>query len=213
MGAATADVVARLAGYGVATVYEAAGRSGLIDLPLVPLLPGTRIAGPARTVACAQDDNLTVHAAVERIEPGDVVVLAMPEPAPVGLIGDLLVTQIARRGAAAIVSNAAMRDLADLRELGLPIWSAFVRATGAKRQTVGALDRPVTIGGSDVAPGDLLVLDDDGATCVPAARVDEVLEKAEARLQREAAMRARLQAGELSFDIHGLRERYGDAFD
>jgi 4-hydroxy-4-methyl-2-oxoglutarate aldolase len=196
----------RFAELGVATVYEAASRLGLIDCELIQLLPGSRVAGPARTVACGQSDNLMVHAAIERIEAGDVVVLAMPDEEPVGLIGELLVTQIQRRGAAAILSNGAMRDVAELRRMGLPIWSRFVRAKGATKKAPGALDVPVTIGGIVVAPGDLVVLDADGATSVPAARLDEILEKAEARLRWEGAMRERLQAGELSFDIHGLRE-------
>ena len=55
-----------LARYGVATVYEAAGRTGLIDIPLVQLIPGSRVAGPARTVRCGQGDNLMVHAVMDR---------------------------------------------------------------------------------------------------------------------------------------------------
>lgn len=198
----------RFAELGVATVYEAAGRAGLIDVPLTPVLPAVRAAGPARTVACGQDDNLMVHAAVERIEEGDVVVLAMPEDRPIALIGELLVTQIKRRGAAAILTNGSVRDVDDLRRLDLPVWSRFVRAKGATKETVGALDAPVAMGGTEIRPGDLLVLDDDGAACVPAERVEEVLERAEARLDRETKMRERLEAGELSYDIHGLRAKY-----
>ena len=77
------DVYTRFAALGVATVYEAAGRTGLIDVPLIQVVPQTSAAGPARTVACGQDDNLAVHAAIERIEPGEVLVLSMPEPRPV----------------------------------------------------------------------------------------------------------------------------------
>lgn len=198
----------RFAELGVATVYEAAGRAGLIDVPLTPVLPAARAAGPARTVACGQDDNLMVHAAIERIEEGDVVVLAMPEDRPIALIGELLVTQIKRRGAAAILTNGSVRDVDELRKLDLPVWSRFVRAKGATKETVGALDVPVAMGGAEIRPGDLLVLDDDGAACVPAERVEEVLERAEARLERETKMRERLEAGELSYDIHGLRAKY-----
>src|SRR5438445_10654661 len=109
-----------LARYGVATVYEAAGRTGLIDIPLVQLIPGSRVAGPARTVRCGQDDNLMVHAVMDKIEPGDVVVLTMPEPAPVALIGELLATQAKGRGAAAVLVAASVRDVEELAELGLP---------------------------------------------------------------------------------------------
>ena len=76
----------RLGELGVATVYEASGREGLIDVPLIQLIPGNRVAGPARTVLCGQDDNLMVHAVIEQIQSGDVVVLSMPDPAPVALV-------------------------------------------------------------------------------------------------------------------------------
>ena len=86
-------VYEELAALGSATVYEAGGRRGYVDADLVQVLPGSRAAGPARTVRCGQDDNLMVHAVMERIEPGEVLVLTMPQPRAVALLGDLLATQ------------------------------------------------------------------------------------------------------------------------
>ncbi|MEZ4630701.1 MAG: 4-carboxy-4-hydroxy-2-oxoadipate aldolase/oxaloacetate decarboxylase [Deinococcales bacterium] len=190
---------------GVATTYEAAGRTGLIDCHLHQLLPQSKVAGVARAVACTQGDNLMVHACIEQIQPGEVVVLAMPASEPVGLIGDLLVTQIKLKGAAAILLNGAMRDVDELKTLGLPIWAEFIRARGATKDNIGALNVPVTMGGTVINPGDILVLDSDGATCVPLADAEAVLAKAEERQVREEKMRSRLLKGEISFDIHGLR--------
>lgn len=198
--------IERLQELGVATVYEAAGRTGLIDTELHQLLLGSKVAGPARTVACSQSDNLMVHAAIEHIQEGDVVVLVMPEPEAVGLIGDLLVTQIQLKGAVGILMNGAVRDVDELKELGLPVWSSFIRAKGAIKTTVGKLNVPVTMGGTTINPADIIVMDTDGATCVPQERLEEVLEKSEARLEREATMRAKLHNGEMSYDIHRLRE-------
>jgi 4-hydroxy-4-methyl-2-oxoglutarate aldolase len=197
---------ARLVELGVATVYEASGREGLIDIPLIQLLPGSRAAGPARTVRCGQDDNLMVHAVIEQIQPGEVLVLAMPEPKPVALIGELLATQAKVRGAAAILIDAAVRDVEELVALGLPIWTRYIRVKGATKTEIGQLNTPVTVGGTNINPGDIVVLDNDGAVCVAQRRLEEVLAKAEARLEKEAHLRARLQAGETSYDIHGLRE-------
>ena len=196
----------RLAELGTATVYEASGRSGLIDMPLIRVVPGSRAAGPARTVLCGQNDNLMVHACIEHIRPGEVVVLAMPEPAPVALIGDLLVTQMKARGAAAILTNSAVRDLEELEALGLPIWTRYVRVRGAAKSEVGRLNVPVTIGGNLVNPGDVIILDADGAVSVGADQLEVVLEKAEARASREDALRPRYAAGELSYDLYGFRE-------
>jgi 4-hydroxy-4-methyl-2-oxoglutarate aldolase len=196
----------RLSELGVATVYEASGREGLIDMPLTQLLPGSRVASPARTVLCGQDDNLMVHAAIEQIQPGEVLVLSMPEPGPVALIGDLLATQVKAKKAAGILVDAAVRDVEELIELGLPIWTRFIRVKGATKTKVGELNLPVTVGGIQISPSDVLVLDTDGGVCIKRERVEEVLQASEARFEKEARMRERLQAGEISYDIHGLRE-------
>jgi len=202
----TDEKFARFAELGTATVYEASGREGLIDQPLIQILPESRAAGPARTVLCGQDDNLMVHAAIEKIQPGDILVLTMPEPRPIALVGDLLATQVKVRGAAAILVDAAVRDVQELVALGLPIWTHFIRAKGAVKKTAGEIDVPVTVGGAQISPGDVVVLDADGGVCVRQSRMDEVLVASEARLEREAQMRKRLLAGEISYDIHGLRE-------
>ncbi len=132
-----------LARLGVATVHEAQGKTGLVDLPLVQVVPGSRVAGRVRTALCGNGDNLMVHAAVAHAEPGDVLVLTMPEPTPVALVGDLLATQALGQGVAAMLVDGAVRDLEELRELGLPIWARHVRAQGATKQHVGSLDTPV----------------------------------------------------------------------
>jgi 4-hydroxy-4-methyl-2-oxoglutarate aldolase len=146
-----------------------------------------------------------VHAIMEQIRPGEVLVLAMPEPKPVALIGELLATQAKVRGASGILVDAAVRDVEELVELGLPIWAHYVRVRGATKTEIGQLNIPVTVGDTSISPGNIVVLDTDGAVCVMEERLEEVLEKAEARLEREARMRERLEAGEMSYDIHGLR--------
>jgi 4-hydroxy-4-methyl-2-oxoglutarate aldolase len=196
---------AELARLGSATVYEGGGRRGLVDVPLVQVVPGSRAAGPARTVRCGQADNLMVHAAMASLQPGEVLVLTMPTPEPVALVGDLLATQAKARGAAAILVDASVRDVEDLAALGLPIWARYVRIRGADKATVGELDVPVTVGGTTINPGDVVVLDADGAAVVEQERISEVLEGALAREENERVKRAKLQQGELSYDLDGLR--------
>ena len=194
-----------LARLGSATVYEGGGRIGYVDADLLQVVSGSRVAGPARTVVCAQGDNLMVHAAMAALQPGEVLVLTMPEPAPVALVGDLLATQAKVHGAAGMLVDAAIRDREELAELGLPIWARWVRVKGADKETPGQLDVPVTVGGATINPGDVLVLDADGVAVVEASDVERVLAGAQAREQKEATKRERLQAGELSYEIDGLR--------
>jgi 4-hydroxy-4-methyl-2-oxoglutarate aldolase len=201
-----ADLFDELAALGSATVYEAAGREGLVDADLIQIVPGSRAAGPARTVRCAQGDNLMVHAVMAEAEPGEVLVLTMPEPAPVALIGELLATQAQGRGAAALLVDASVRDVEDLVGIGLPIWARWVRVRGAEKTTPGSIGEPVTVGGTTIRNGDVVVLDVDGAAVVAAERTTEVLEAARERAERERRKRARLESGELSYEIDGLRE-------
>ena len=198
-------LIAELARLGTATTYEAAGRTGLIDVDLRQLIPGSRACGPARTVRCGQDDNLMVHAVMESLEPGEVLVLTMPDPAPVALIGDLLVTQAQVHGAVAILNDAAVRDSEDLVDMGLPIWTRWIRSRGATKTEVGQIDVPVFVGGQKIGPGDLVLLDADGGMVVTAHRAQEVLEASLARETDERVKREKLKAGQLSYDLYGLR--------
>jgi len=195
-------VVARL---GVSTVHEAAGRTGVVDYPLTQVVPGSRVAGPARTAVCTPGDNTMVHAVIAHARPGDILVLTSSEPAPIAFIGELLATQAQKQGVAALLVDAAIRDLDELAAIGLPIWARWVRASGATKGGVGQLDVAVTIGGAVIRPGDLVVMDCDGAMALPAERTAEVLPLALEREAREQAMRERYAAGELSYDLQGLR--------
>ena len=196
------DELARL---GIATVYEAAGRAGLVDADLHRIVPGSSAAGPARTVRCGQGDNLMVHAAMAEVAPGDVLVLTMPEPAPFALFGDLLATQASEQGAAAVLVDAAVRDVEDLAELGLPVWARCIRVRGATKQASGRSTCRSSSAARRSAPGDVVVLDGDGAAVVPADGVTTVLDAAHEREAREAVKREQLQAGGLSYDLDGLR--------
>ena len=200
------DAFGELARLGSATVHEAAGRAQVVDVPLIQVVPGSCAAGPARTVRCGQDDNLMVHAAVAEAAPGEVLVLTMPEPRPVALVGELLATQAKVAGVAALLVDAAVRDLEELREVGLPIWARYVRVSGAEKRVPGAIGEPVEVAGAHIRQGDVVVLDADGAVVVEHERVDDVLAAALVREEREREKRAKLEAGELSYDLDGLRD-------
>jgi 4-hydroxy-4-methyl-2-oxoglutarate aldolase len=191
------DAYSELAELGTATVHEAAARAPVVGFDLVQVLPGSRAAGPARTVLCGQDDNLMVHAAVAEAQQGEVLV---------ALVGELLATQAKKRDVAAMLVDAAVRDLEDLREVGLPIWARYVRVQGADKLVPGVIGEPVEVGGATIRQGDVVVLDVDGAVVIEQERLDEVLSAARARAEREREKRAQLEAGELSYDLDGLRK-------
>ena len=196
----------QLALLGSATVYEACGRKGLVDVPWRQIVPGSRIAGQARTVRCGQGDNLMVHAAMAQVQRGEVLVLTMPEPEPVALLGDLLATQAQVHGAAGVLVDAAVRDVEELERMALPVWSRYVSIRGAAKEVVGTVGEPVVVGGQEIHSGDVLVCDADGVVAVPAAEAERALALAGDREERERRKRERLRSGQLSYDLDGLRE-------
>src|SRR5205823_3767255 len=121
------------------------------------------------------------------------------------LVGDLLATQMKGRGVAAVLVDAAVRDVEELRELGLPVWARWIRVRGAEKKTPGTIGGTVEIGGATIRQGDLVVLDADGIVVVEQERIDEVLAAAGQREEHETEKRMKLQGGALSYDLDGLR--------
>lgn len=199
-------IVQGLAEQGVATVHESFHRRGLLAPRLRPVADSWAIAGPAVTSLNHPGDNLMVHAALSVCQPGDVLVVATTVPSNLGLIGDLIAEQAKVRGLAGIVIDSGVRDVASLRRLGLPIWSAAITAAGSVKATPGWVNVPVVCGDQAINPGDIIVADDDGVVAVPARFAAEVLEAARQRTAKEAASREGIARGELSFDRSGMRE-------
>lgn len=200
------DLVQALAEQGVATVHESFYRRGLLAPRMRPISEGWSIAGPAATSLNHPGDNLMVHAALSVCQPGDVLVVAPTVPCISGMIGDLIAEQAKARGLAGIVIDSAVRDVASLRQLGLPIWSAAISAAGAVKATPGWVNVPVVCGDQAISPGDIIVADDDGVVVIPQEHAAQVLAAAVERTNKEAQSRERIPGGELSFDRSGLRE-------
>jgi len=203
-------VIAGLATAGVATVYEAQGRRGLLDTEIRPIQRGARIGGSAVTVSSAPGDNLMVHAAIEVLRAGDVLVVALTEPALYGVVGDLLATSMRAHGCVGLVIDSAVRDSAELNELGFPVWSRGIYSAGTAKATAGSVNVKVMCAGATVSPGDVIVADDDGVVVVRRDEAGSVLNATQQRLDKEAATRTRLEAGELGVDFYGLRDTLSD---
>jgi len=196
--------------HGVATVHEAMGRTGLVGPGIRPIQDDVRIAGTAVTVLSHPGDNLMIHAAVEQCREGDVLVVTTTSPSVDGAFGELFATALQARGVRGLVTTTGVRDVAELRGMGFPVWSAAVFAQGTVKATPGSVNVPVTVGGVTVRPGDVIVADDDGVLCVPRRRSAEALAAADARLAKEEADRAAYRGGELSLDRKGLRPLLAD---
>ncbi|KXX62971.1 4-carboxy-4-hydroxy-2-oxoadipate aldolase/oxaloacetate decarboxylase [Rhodococcus sp. LB1] len=204
------EKVDKLAEYGVATVHEALGRTGFLGPKLRPVHLGSRVGGTAVTVLSWPGDNLMIHAAIEQCQPGDLLVVTTTSPSSDGMFGDLFATALQTRGVRGLVTEAGVRDVAELNAMGFPVWSTAVSAQGTVKATAGAVNIPIIIGGQTIRPGDAVLADDDGVMVVPRSDVDRAIEAAQARTDKEEATRTAFRDGELGLDRYGLRTKLAE---
>ncbi|MFF7527062.1 RraA family protein [Streptomyces pseudovenezuelae] len=169
------------------TLADLLGRDRVMDIGIRPLWgPVPRVAGPAFTVRCPPGDNLMLHAAIHRAPAGSVIVVESGD-LDYALAGGNVCAVAQRRGIAGFVADGLIRDLAEVREAGFPVFARGVIPIPGTKKAVAPLGEPVRCGGVRVEAGDVVVADEEGIVAVPAARRTDVLTAAHAKLAKEAA--------------------------
>jgi regulator of RNase E activity RraA len=169
--------------------------------------PDASASGPALTVRGAPDDNLALHRAVDAVRPGELIVLDAVGRHGTAICGDIVARAAQRREAAGLVIDGPVRDLAEIARLGFPVFHRGTSPATPRKEVPGELRVPLVLGGVGISPGDLVVADADGIVVVAAADADEVLARADELATREDDLRERIDAGESTLDLLGLRER------
>ena len=190
---------------GSATVYEAQGAIGALDSGMKPLDPASRLAGPALTVDTWPADNLMLHYALLKAEPGDVLVVDAKAFGEAGPWGDVLTAAAMKVGVAGLVINGAVRDAAMIVDSGFPVFCRGLSIKGTTKNQPGRVNVPVCIGGVVIHPGDIVVGDRDGIAIVAADSVDATLAAAATREAKENGFRAAINEGQMTVDLLNLR--------
>jgi len=167
------------------TLADVVGRGQVMDAGIRPLWgPGARVVGVAFTVRCPPGDNLMMHAAIYRAEPG-MVIVAEAGDTEYALAGGNVCAVAQRRGVTGFVVDGVIRDVAEVRDSGFPVFARGVMPVPGVKNAVAPLNGPVSCGGVVVHPGDIVVADEEGAVVVPHARREQVLRDALAKQAAE----------------------------
>jgi 4-hydroxy-4-methyl-2-oxoglutarate aldolase len=201
------EVVRALGELGVATVHEAQGRTGLMKPYMRPIYPSARAAGTAVTISSQPGDNLMIHAAMEVCKRGDILVVTTTSESTDGMFGELLGVSCEAHGVVGLITDAGVRDTAELTAMDFPVWAKAISAQGTVKSTAGSVNVPVVCAGMTVNPGDVVVADADGVVVVPRERAAAIAQAGRDRIDKEAKTRERLRNGELGVDFYGLREK------
>jgi 4-hydroxy-4-methyl-2-oxoglutarate aldolase len=190
---------------GASTAYESIGKDYrcVMDPSIKPIAPATKLVRPALTIQCYPGDNVTVHKAMTLAQYGDVLVI--DAGAQIGVMwGAMMTYQAMHQGIAGVVVDGSVRDVAEIRKMGFPVFARYISPIGSSKIHPGSLNIPIVCGGVLVKPGDIVVADDDGVAIVPKQIAAEVLERARQREERERKTKELYDMGKTSYELYGF---------
>lgn len=202
------DLVKELSQFSTATLHEALGQIGNLPYQIKPLSKNMKVCGRAYTVKAKAFMNINLHRAYAYAQAGDVIVADCSGGYEAGYWGDLLTLGAMKQGIAGLVIDACVRDADEIEALGFPVFCRGLCIKGTGKDPEGSFNEPIKIGEVTINAGDYIVGDRDGVMVIPKDRVEEAIEKAKAREQKEAHTRAELNKGLTSLQIYGWDKKF-----
>lgn len=193
------NIVERLLALPTTAISDATGGHTNLDAKIKPLADHYKIAGRAVTVRLPDGENGAVLQAISQAQKGDILVIDAKGNTNRAVAGDFVASLAKGVGIQAFVVNGVIRDIAAIRELDFPVFSLGTTVAAGNKHGGGSVNVPIAIGGVSVQPGDYIIGDIDGVVVVPQEEVEEIAEKAEAKMAKdEAREREALANGEES---------------
>jgi len=200
------ELIDQFRGIGTATVHEASGRKGAVDCAIKPIAREVRLCGPAFTVQCHPGDNLMLHKAIERAQPGDILVASVQGYYEAGYWGGLMATSAVAKKIGGLAIDGSIRDSAEIIKMEFPIFCRGFCIRGTTKTVLGLINHPILFGGVLVHPGDVILGDDDGMVAVERMECESVLEKSIKRIEAEKTKAEKLRTGISSVELNQLEK-------
>jgi len=200
------EVINQFRAIGSATVHEASGRKGAVHPTIKPIARGVRLCGPAFTIQCHPGDNLMLHKAIQRAQPGDVLVASAGDYYDAGYWGGLMATAAMAKKLGGLAIDGSIRDSEEIIRMGFPIFCRGFCIRGTSKAVLGSINHPIVFGGVLVNPGDLILGDGDGIVVVDRKECAAVLEKSIQRIKAEERKAEQLKAGISSVELNKLNK-------
>lgn len=197
------DLLARVAAFSPATLHEAMGRIGALPMEVKPIARGMRVCGPAFTVRTNGHENLTIHRAIAQAAPGSVLVVDVAGRYEGGYFGEIMTVFAQQRRLGGLVIDGCVRDLVEIERLGFPVFARGLAISGTGKTGGGEIGGTLFFPATRVAPGDIVVGDDDGVVVVPQGSVEKAIAAATERIEKEARTMEQLRAGRTTLEIYG----------
>lgn len=191
------ELMDKLASYGTPALSDGLNKFNTMDASIKPVVPGTKIAGPAFTVRMRPGDNLMLHKAIALAKEGDIIVVDTCGGISNSVMGDLMASAAFKKGIAGFIIDGGIRDIMDLKEKGFPVFAKYVTPSVGDKDGPGEINLPVSCGGIPVLPGDYIVADDNGVVAIRPEIVDQIVEGTEKKLAYEAKRMEEIENNQL----------------
>ncbi len=188
--------------HSVATVHDAASRTGALSHAVKPIAPGMKLSGAAFPLRLSPGDNLALHEAIYAAPAGSVLVIDAFDYLEAGPFGEIMAVAAQVRGIAGLVTSGSVRDRDAIAALGFAVFANGLSVKGTVKEVPARLHRAVIIDGIEIHPGDWVLGDSDGVVVIAQQRAEAVLQHAIEREAKERQVIERIRAGERTLDIY-----------